>query len=135
MGFGQSLRSLFGKRRSRWEGIDFFTLIPEQIIDFERDEAANTVALLVPRFRSGPLGRWLQPRLRPERANIRVTLEERGSWIWDQVDGQRSVGQIAAAFRETFPNEVDQVNERICVYLVNLESNGFVCFTNLPGKK
>ncbi|MFH1844240.1 MAG: PqqD family protein [bacterium] len=127
------MRSLFGKRRSRWAGIDFFTLIPEQIMEYQRDEAAGTVALLVPRFRSGPLGRWLQPRLRPERANIRVTLEERGSWIWDRIDGESSVGQIAATFREVFPTEQDQVDERICVYLVNLETNGFVRFANLPG--
>lgn len=119
------------RRRSRWEGVDFGALQPEQCVDFQEDGDDAPVTLLVPRFRSGPLARWLQPRLRPERAHIRVSLENRGSWVWRQCDGQRTVVEIAADFTRAFPTEQDQIEKRICQYLYQLEDNGFIRFRNL----
>jgi hypothetical protein len=78
------------------------------------------------------LARWLQPRLRPERAHFKVHLEDRGSWVWQQCDGHISVGEIAAGFKESFPAEHDQVDHRICQFIYQLEDNGFIRFTNLP---
>lgn len=119
------------RRRSRWAGVDFLALQPERAVAYRRNEDDGIVVLLAPRFRSGLLSRWLQPRLRPERAHFRVKLEARGSWIWNRCDGQRRVGQIAADFREAFPGETSEVEERICMFLYSLAENGFVTFRNL----
>jgi len=122
---------LFRRRRSRWAGVDFLALRPERAVDFDRDEPDEQVILLVPRFRSGLLGRWLQPRLAPERAHIRVRLEERGSWIWRQCDGRRTVADIVTGFLASFPADREQADQRVCRFLYHLAENRFVSFVNL----
>jgi hypothetical protein len=122
----------WSRRRSRWAGIDFLSLQPEHCVEYQEDATEGRVVLLVPRFRSGLLARWLQPRLRPERAHFRVTLEDRGSWIWRQCDGQRTVGEMVADFNTAFPDETEQVAERVCQFLYQLSANEFVTFSNLP---
>jgi len=122
----------FRKRRSRWADVDFFTLKPERCVEHTTDDANGRVVLLVPRFRKGPLAHWLQPRLRPERAHIKVNLEDRGSWLWQRCDGRRSVAEIVARFKDVFPAEQEQIDHRICMFLYQLEDNGFIRFTNLP---
>jgi len=119
------------RRRSRWAGVDFLALQPERNVAFRLNADDGLVVLLAPRFRSGLLARWLQPRLRPERAHFRVKLEARGSWIWNRCDGQRLVGQIASDFRDAFPAETSDVEKRVCLFLFSLAENGLVVFRNL----
>ena len=120
------------KRKSRWEGVDFLGLVPEQCVEKTTEDEQGHVVLLVPRFRSGPLSRWLQPRIPEERAHFRVRLEERGSWVWRQCDGRRTVGEMVAGFAEEFPAESGQVAERVCQFVYQLADNRFVAFSNLP---
>ncbi len=119
-------------RRGRipWEGIDFYALRPEPLLDSAR-EADGQLVLLVPRFRRGPLASWLQSRLRPERAHVRVTLEERGSWLWEACDGRRSVRELVEGFQDAFPEENAQVPERVCQFLYQLAHHDFIRFANL----
>ena len=114
----------------RWEDVDFYALRPEPLLDSSRAEDGQVV-LLVPRFRRGPLARWLQARLRPERAHVRVTLEERGSWLWNACDGRRSVRELVDGFRDAFPAESRQVPERVCQFLYQLAHHDFIRFNNL----
>jgi len=125
----------FHRRRSHWQGVDFLALKPEQRVAYLLDEESRQVVLLVPRFRTGPLARWLQPRLRPERAHIRVILEERGSWIWGQCDGRRAVGDIARDFLVAFPQDTQEVEQRVAMFLYSLAENGFVHFVNLAQER
>ena len=120
------------RRRSRWEGVDFLELLPERIVGHTRDDATDGVVLLAPRFDSGLLGRFLQPRLRPERAHIRVKLDARGSWIWSRVDGRRRIAEIVEGFGDAFPEDGEQVEDRVCRFLYEMERERFVRFANLP---
>jgi len=107
------------------QGVNYLDLVPRRLIDSEPADDGK-VRLLMPRYRD-PLGkRLLQPLLRGDRRFIRVPLEGRGSWIWSQVDGDRTVGQIAVAFRAAFPEESEQVEERVCQYVAALVGNGFL---------
>ena len=124
---------LWPRRRSRWEGVDFYALRPEPCVE-ATDAPDGSVVLLVPRFRRGPLAGWLQSRLRPERAHVRVTLEERGTWLWRSCDGNATVADLVEGFRAAFPADADQVAERVCRYVHQLASNDLVRFANLPGE-
>jgi hypothetical protein len=90
--------------------------------------------LLVPRFRSGLLGRWLQPRLRAERSHIRISLEERGSWVWLHCDGERTVSDLASGFREAFPADAERSEERVGAFVLQMARNGFVQL-RAPGRR
>jgi hypothetical protein len=120
------------RRRSRWAGIDFLSLRPAQCVDYFVDDNDGQVVLRLPRFRSGPLSRWLQPKLRPERAHVRVRLEERGSWLWMHLDGKRTVADLVTEFRQHFPGDFEQIDHRVCQYLYQLADNGCIRFVNLP---
>lgn len=115
----------FRPRPHSMQGVNYLDLVPRRVVDSE-PAADGKLRLLMPRYRD-PLGRrLLQPLLRGDRRYIRVPLEGRGSWIWSQVDGETTVGQIAVAFREAFPDETEQVEERVCKYVVALVGNGFL---------
>jgi hypothetical protein len=126
------MMALFRRRRSRWAGVDFLTLKPRRCLEYRCDGEGDRTVLLVPRFRSGILGRCLQPRLDPDRAHIKVRLERRGSWIWEQCDGQRTVAEIVEGFLTRFPEESEQADQRVCQYLYTMESNRLIHFTNFP---
>ena len=120
------------RRRLRWAGVDFAALRPARAVESTADETTGQVVLLMPRFRGGLLGRYLQPRLRPEKQHIRVPLEARGSWVWSQLDGQRTVGELAAGFRDAFPDDAEQAEKRVSQFVYSMFENRFVKFVNLP---
>lgn len=94
------------RRASPWAGRDVSALVPvPRVASRPRDD--GHLELLLPRFRSGPAARWLQPRLRPDRAHIRVRLDALGSFVWRQLDGRTPVGAVAARFAAAFPDEPD----------------------------
>ena len=42
-----------------------------------------------------------------------IRLDERGSFLWHLVDGERSVAEVAVAMRERFGEEVEPAEERV----------------------
>lgn len=80
--------------------------------------------LLVPRFRSGPLARWLQPRLKNK--HMRVKLDEIGSFAWKHFDGRTTVAAIAQAMRERFGALAEPAEDRLHRFLLLLMKDRFV---------
>ncbi len=104
---------------------NYLDLVPERALDAE-DADDGRIRVLMPRYRDPLFGRILQPRLRGDRRFIRVTLEDRGSWVWRQVDGERTVGAIARAFRKAYPDEDEPIEERVCRFVAAMVANGFL---------
>ena len=125
----------FRKRRNRWAGVDFMTLVPARcarLVDEDDGQGEDAlVVLLMPRFQGTLFERWLQPRLRPEKRHIRVPLDARGTFLWRRIDGQREVHALVSGFVDAFPEDSDQADDRVCQYLYYLEQNGFIRFVNL----
>ena len=86
--------------------------------------AGELVVLLRPRFMSGPLAWWLQPRL--ARPYFRVRLDAVGSFIWDRCDGNTTVGQIAAGLEERFGDEVTPAMDRLRIFLRQLQDGQMI---------
>jgi len=107
------------------QGVNYLDLTPRRLVECESEDDGQ-VRLRMPRYRD-PVGRrLLQPLLKGDRRFIRVPLEGRGSWIWGQVDGERTVGDIALEFRGAFPEETEQVETRVCQYVAALVGHGFL---------
>jgi hypothetical protein len=121
---------MFGMRATSRTRVNVLEMRPERCVRHGVDEQTGLAVLLVPRFRSGPLARWLQPRIRPERAHVRVRLDRRGSWLWLASDGSRTVGQLLEDFRNAFPEEADPtLASRLCQFFRQLAMNRFVCLS------
>ena len=123
--------NLFRKTSRKWRGVDFMGLVPEKACGWAPGERPGQVVVLQPRFNSGLLGRLLQPRLKEAKKYLRIPLEERGSLLWNLMDGRRTTGEIADAFRREFPNENDQLPERVATYLYQMADNNLIRFVNL----
>jgi hypothetical protein len=95
---------------------------PERVFADEMD--GERVIVLRPRFLSGPLAWWLQPKLRSP--YYRVRLDDIGSFIWQRCDGQTTVEQIAQALDAHFGEQVSSVIERLQLFLRQLEEGSMI---------
>ena len=84
----------------------------------EAEEEDGHVIVLRPRFLSGPLAWWLQPRL--SRPHFRVKLDDLGSFIWRRCDGETTVAQLAEALEGEFGDSAEQAVSRIEMFLGEL---------------
>jgi hypothetical protein len=101
---------------------EFLALVPVRAVPFETAEDGR-VTLLRPKIIS-PRWAWLV-RLLP-RPNYRVRLDEKGSFLWTSLDGQASVGQLAARARACFGDEGEPHEERCALFLRELVRGNFV---------
>jgi len=79
----------------------------------------DIVVVLRPRYISGLLARWLQPRLK--KPNFRVRLDAIGSFVWRQCDGVRTVSQIVEAMEQHFGKKVEPALPRLKLFLGEME--------------
>lgn len=108
---------------SRHLQVQWSDVVPRRTIGWE-DGPDGGAVLLVPRFRRGPLARWLQPRLK--RPYIRVKLDEIGSFAWRKMDGNTSFASIVEAMKREFRDRVNPPEERLSQFLTILYRNKFV---------
>ncbi len=125
---------MFKKRAKRFEGIDFMTLIPRRIVDHEQSGDSRQTVLLLPRYKKGLMKRFLQPLLPQDKMFIRIPLEERGQWLWHEMDGRRNIGSMVADFAERFPEDQGQVPTRVGAYLNRMEDQGLIEFAGMTEK-
>lgn len=99
-------------------------VVARPLIDSEGDPEGRRVALLVPRFRKGPLAKWLQPRLK--RPFIRVNLDEIGSFVWQRLNATTKFDAIAEAMKGHFGSRVEPAEDRLKKFLIILHKDRFV---------
>ena len=99
----------------------FLALIPVQALASESGEGGNLV-LLRPKILS-PRWAWLLRMMK--KPTFRVKLDTRGTAVWQACDGARTVGQVAQAISEAFPQEPD-TTLRTALFVRELARGGFV---------
>ncbi|GHT51192.1 hypothetical protein FACS189440_19870 [Bacteroidia bacterium] len=103
--------------------VNFFDLVPviSEHITTEKEGELSVIAF--PRFRSKFMLKYFVPKNKP--SIIRIRLEEHGTAVWDLIDGQRTVKEMADALAEHFNHEANY-EYRIATYLQQLQKQGFV---------
>lgn len=124
---------MFRRKASRWRDRDYLELVPAHRYGHHLEPGTGRVVVLVPRFTDPVLGRWLQPRLGPRRAHLRVPLEARGAAVWRAIDGRRSVRELAEIFAAAFPDDSSDAARRVSLYLHAMYDKGFITYLNLDG--
>lgn len=59
-----------------------------------------------------------------------IHLDEMGNFIWPNIDGKRSIYDIAVLVKEHFKEKADPLYPRIVQYFKTLESYGFIKFSD-----
>ena len=103
--------------------VNLLDLQPERSMNFETHED-ETVTILVPKFNGKILGKYLQPRLK--HPYMHIHLDDFGSFVWNMCDGKTTVRQIGDGLRTKFGESVEPVNERLALFIRQLESSSYI---------
>lgn len=105
--------------------MNLLELRPVRRADWET--AGERVVVVRPRPAGGgiraPL-EWMAFLLAPGR----LRLDALGSFVWDRLDGQRSVGEIAREVRERFGESAEPVESRLGAFIRGLRREELVAF-------
>jgi len=95
--------------------------------EFTQD--GEKITLVIPKFRSEWMRKWLIPPGRSK--NFRIHLDETGSKVWHLIDGERNTEEICNQLRQAVSgqNDPNMPNElQIIKFLTQLYSNRFIQF-------
>ncbi len=101
-------------------------VVATQNIGWE-DGPDGKAVLLVPRFRKGPLAKWLQPKLK--RPYMRVNLDDIGTFAWKGMDGTTPFHELAENMKKHFGDKVDPAEDRLKRFMTILYKDKFVTLT------
>jgi hypothetical protein len=105
------------------EAPNLLELKPVRLVESERTDE-DRVVLLKPKFTWGPLRKLLQPRLK--RPYYKIHLDEIGTFVWDHIDGETTVGDMANAALAHFGEKIEPVHGRLKTFLAQLERNALI---------
>ncbi|ROL58718.1 PqqD family protein [Bacteroidetes/Chlorobi group bacterium MS-B_bin-24] len=89
----------------------------------------NLVDVLVPRFTSKLAKKLILPKL--PNPYIRANLDELGSFLWLNIDGETKVSELINKMKEKFAEKVEPATERVLLFLTQLYKAGFIDFYEL----
>lgn len=73
----------------------------------------------------GILNRLFQKVLKKPKISY-IHLDDLGSFIWNQIDGQTTVFQISEKVKETYGEKAEPLYDRLIKYLEILKNNKFI---------
>ena len=59
-----------------------------------------------------------------------IHLEEFGSFIWEQIDGVKTIYEIGQAVKQKFGSKAEPLYERLSKYIATLRNNGYIVYVN-----
>jgi hypothetical protein len=70
--------------------------------------------------------RWLM-------SHPKIRLDELGSFVWQRLDGETTLGEIAAETSEAFPDRAEGMGERLALFATALHHQGLIELRVAPG--
>lgn len=58
-----------------------------------------------------------------------IDLDEYGSFVWKQIDGKNTVGEIALLLKEKYGDDAEPLYNRLVKYMQILRNNRFILFS------
>ncbi len=121
------LQNLFKSKQRVIKPANLYEIIPERRFDFEINDS-NLVTILVPKFKNKFLVEHLMPRLKYP--FFKIKLDEIGSAVWLEIDGVKTVGEIAIMLEERFGEKIQPIEERLGKFFTLLKMHEFITFKN-----
>ena len=87
------------------------------------------VAIKKPKFKNRFLKKYLLPKLK--KSEYSVNLDQIGSFVWKNIDGKNTFGEIADKLRREFGESIEPVYDRLGQFINSLRRYEFITFINL----
>lgn len=121
------IKRLIKKKINSTGQVNLYDLIPQKKYNFEVN-SENLVTILIPKFSNKFLVQHLMPRLR--HPYIKIKLDEIGSAVWLEIDGKKTIGEIASILETKFGEKIQPIDERLSKFFTQLNSYHFIKFIN-----
>ncbi len=120
---------MFGKKKEE-EALNLLELVPQRKREFEVGED-NVVTVLMPRFEHD----WMLKRFVPRWKSpyVRTKLDDVGSFVWLQCDGETPLEIIAERMSEEFGEKVEPVHERLKFFMQQLTRRTWLTLHHADG--
>lgn len=108
---------------------NYLDMVPVRNVQEFTEGADGKITLLIPKFKSAWMTRWLIPPRRSK--HFRIHLDETGSETWRLIDGQRNAGEICERVFANKPGTDqpgDQPELRLTKFLSHLYKSRFIIF-------
>ncbi len=121
---------LFRKENQEKSGTvpNLLTIVPDRNVDWKETEDGK-IDLIKPKYSNIHI-RHLVDRLMKE-PHYTVHLDEVGSFIWHQIDGQRTVEIIGREMQQNFGERIEPVFDRLAQFIHSLHSGKFILLKNI----
>jgi hypothetical protein len=125
---------MFGRknRPAQVQNINLLELVPETIVESTMGDD-GIVTILGPRFKSDFMKKHVGARLKSP--YFKIKLDEIGTAVWESIDGQRDIGEIARILRDKFGERIEPCHDRLSMFFTQLEMSQYVRYTNLEEVK
>ena len=111
------------------EQTDWTKLVPERKMHWEIDPDTKYVVLKKPKLKNPLLKKYLLPRLK--RPDFSVKLDNIGTFVWQNIDGKRTFGEIADKMKKELGESVEPVEDRLGQFINLLRKYDFITFLNI----
>ena len=118
-------------KRNKFKGLNYLELTPVRLLEFDLYDG-GLVLVMIPKFKKKFFKRLF---LNNRPLDIRLKLDELGSAVWLELDGQKNVQDIIDELTLKFGNKIQPAEARITKFLTNLYQNKFITFNELNNEK
>ena len=107
---------------------NFLEYIPVANFNWRVSEETKKVVVERPKFDNAILKKYLLPYFKKQ--NFDVKLDDFGSFVWQQIDGEKNIYEIANVLEKKYGEKVQPVYERISQFIKHLYQQRFVLYKN-----
>lgn len=115
-------------KEKRGTAPNLLTIVPQRNVDWKETEDGK-IDLIKPKFSNvfikHLIGRWMTE------PHYTVHLDEIGSFVWQKIDGQRTVEMIGQEMQQNFGERIEPVFDRLAQYIHSLHSGKFILLKNI----
>jgi hypothetical protein len=99
-----------GKKKTKEKNL--LGLVPRKTKEFK--EEGGRIVIFYPKYHIKAIAKKVKNPC------YKIKLDDLGSFVWKQIDGKRTVGEIARDLKERFGEDVEPVNSRLSLFIQQL---------------
>ncbi len=92
----------------------FMELVPEHNVRWEKT-VQGQVCLWSPKYTHPFMVKYILPLIKKK--EVRISLDDYGSFAWQQIDGKKNIRQIGAVMLQEFGEKIEPVEQRLAIFI------------------